>query len=69
MARRGRIGPGGMVAVDTVAGTFRETEAIRASLARQRPYGRLLARAVVSLDADTILEDSPAFEGRLESTS
>ncbi len=51
VARRGRIGPGGMIAVDTVAGTFRETEAVRASLARQRPYGRLLARAVVSLDA------------------
>jgi glutamate synthase domain-containing protein 2/glutamate synthase domain-containing protein 3/glutamate synthase domain-containing protein 1 len=48
---RGRVGPGGMIAVDTVAGTVRETAAIRASLARQRPYGRLLARAVVKVDA------------------
>jgi glutamate synthase domain-containing protein 2/glutamate synthase domain-containing protein 1/glutamate synthase domain-containing protein 3 len=47
---RGRVGPGGMIAVDTVAGTIRETAAIRASLARQRPYARLLARAVVKLD-------------------
>ncbi|MGH9331177.1 MAG: glutamate synthase large subunit, partial [Vicinamibacterales bacterium] len=48
VVRRGRVGPGGMIAVDTLDGTIRETAAIRASLARQRPYARLLARGVIT---------------------
>jgi glutamate synthase (ferredoxin) len=47
---RGRVGPGGMIAVDTACGTIRETATIRAALARQRPYARLLARVVVKPD-------------------
>jgi glutamate synthase (ferredoxin) len=56
---RGRVGPGGMIAVDTACGTIRETAAIRAALAKQRPYARLLARVVVKADRPPRLPARP----------
>ena len=42
-ARRGRLGPGQMLAVDPRGFGLEESEAIKTRLARRRPYGRWLA--------------------------
>jgi glutamate synthase domain-containing protein 1/glutamate synthase domain-containing protein 3/glutamate synthase domain-containing protein 2 len=48
--RRGRLGPGDVVAVDLRAGRFLDREAIHRSLAAGRPYGRWLREHRVTLD-------------------
>ncbi len=48
--RRGRLGPGDVVAVDLRAGRFLDRETIHRSLAAGRPYGRWLRAHRVTLD-------------------
>ena len=43
---RGRLGPGDMIAVDTVAGRLLRNEEIKAELAGRRPYAAWLERSI-----------------------
>lgn len=45
---RGRLGPGGLLIVDTERGEILDTAAVRTRLASERPYRKLLAQSVIT---------------------
>ncbi|MEZ4768542.1 MAG: glutamate synthase large subunit [Caldilineales bacterium] len=55
---RGRLGPGGMLAVDTSSGEVLSDRQVAARLAAEQPYETWLSQNLVSLD-DLVLLDSP----------
>jgi glutamate synthase (ferredoxin) len=51
VVERGRLGPGGMLIVDTRTGEVLDTAASRKRLASARPYRALVAKAIVPLES------------------
>jgi glutamate synthase domain-containing protein 2/glutamate synthase domain-containing protein 1/glutamate synthase domain-containing protein 3 len=50
VVRKGRLGPGRMIAVDTRQGRLLDNEAIKADFATRQDYGKWLTRHLVSVD-------------------
>ena len=55
----GRLGPGKMIAVDTVSKILLTDEVIKRRLSRQKPYGQWLARQLVRADSTALNEGRP----------
>nr|WP_044199419.1 glutamate synthase large subunit [Oscillochloris trichoides] len=70
VVRKGKLGPGQMIAVDTLTGTFYTNDEIKAQLATQQPYDRWLGehmKAMENLEDSTLLEEGdPALLSALQ---
>jgi glutamate synthase domain-containing protein 2/glutamate synthase domain-containing protein 1/glutamate synthase domain-containing protein 3 len=62
VAQRGRIGPGGMILVDTVEGTVRDGASALDPIAASRPWGRWLRGVHVTLSREDAPAKTPARE-------
>ncbi|MCB1233840.1 MAG: glutamate synthase subunit alpha, partial [Verrucomicrobiae bacterium] len=63
--RKGRLAPGEMIVVDTAEGVIRTNDEIKASLARQQPYGDWLREKRVEFN-DRVAPEPPAPAGDLD---
>jgi glutamate synthase (NADPH/NADH) large chain/glutamate synthase (ferredoxin) len=63
--RKGRLAPGEMIEVDTVAGTVTDNAALRRRLAAQQPYGKWLAEHRIEFSERVSSKPGPA-EGELD---
>jgi glutamate synthase domain-containing protein 2/glutamate synthase domain-containing protein 1/glutamate synthase domain-containing protein 3 len=64
IVEKGRLGPGKMMAVDTVRGRLLSDQQIKRHRARQKPYARWVRRAMITCPAD--LDAGGALEARDE---
>src|SRR5208282_5500745 len=57
---KGRLGPGEMIAIDTVKGTLLKNDEIKASYAKRKPYGTWLRENIKDIESKPSLESQPA---------
>jgi glutamate synthase (ferredoxin) len=64
VVHKGKLGPGQMIAVDTVAGRFYTNEEIKDALATQQPYGRWVQQELTRLPAAQGASATPVITGK-----
>ena len=66
IVEKGRLGPGSMIAVDTVEGKLLRNDEIKARYSARRPYADWLDRQVVRLDQTLKLGSETLSNGRID---
>ena len=57
---KGRLGPGEMIAIDTVNGTLLRNDEIKAAYAKRKPYGTWLRENIKDIESKPSLESQPS---------
>ncbi len=57
---KGRLGPGEMIAIDTVKGVLLKNDEIKATYAKKQPYGQWLRENIKDIDSKASLDSQPA---------
>jgi glutamate synthase (NADPH/NADH) large chain/glutamate synthase (ferredoxin) len=65
VVEKGRLGPGEMIAVDTVAGQLLRNDAIKTRCARARPYGEWLRANIREIESSASLDAQTSPEASL----
>lgn len=68
IVEKGRLGPGGMIAVDTATGRLYRDEENKRRLARRRPFRQWLKHHLIAIDRDVLSmePDTPPLSSRLK---
>jgi len=57
---KGRLGPGEMIAIDTVKGTLLKNDEIKAGYAKKQPYGKWLRENIKDIEGKLSLDSQPS---------